>query len=771
MRATLRWAHADLRTHRGEALFSVLATAGIITALLLATALFSYAANPWQRVFTQSTGAHVWMHTGTHTDAEELDRLTGMDGITAVAGPYRTLRVNAKLRGRAAVELRGVTAEPPRTARPLLTEGRWLTDSSRDGVVLQSSLADALWAETGDTLTLGGQGRTARTLTVVGIADTAEPRYQEGERPGLGWVLPATLDRVATDTDQRGQVVGLRLADPGDTNFAVQRAVTLLGADGVTQVSHWQQARNDAQSDDRLLGTLLAVFGVGALLAASVAVAGAISGRVRGQLRDISILKAIGFTPGQVVRIFLVQHVAFALLGAVLGVAALQLFGAALPGRLGDVVEVWRELPGHTAAMVLVPGAAVLFIAAATSLAAWRAGRVPPVPAARAAVPPAVRMSRVARTALGMRLPPALVLGWRAAFHHRGRSFATLARLTLPLLLITAALSAWSTIDRVETRPSELLATALTARATDDLGERAAAAMLADDPDVLAVHPGAQVAALAPGQTSTLTLRGLGTDREPYPFRVAEGRAPDGPDEAVAGQGLLDLLDLGVGDWVRLTVEGNPQVLHVVGRTVEPERGGRVIATSLDTLRERDPTVVADSHHLQLRDGARPSEVSERLADGSDNRLELREAGAPVEGMQSMRGVLLGLIGVLALIGLTELLTAVATRIKERERDLLAWKAIGLTPRQVTAVILSAVGLTALAAALAGTALGTVVGQWLIDMQGRTSGIGAGLAVGPPLWMLAAVVSSVVGGALLAALPPAVRVGRRRLADTLSAVA
>ncbi|MGW2997642.1 hypothetical protein ACWDA9_40335, partial [Streptomyces sp. NPDC001193] len=54
MRATLRWAHADFRAHRGEALFVVLASAGIIASLLLAGALFSYAANPWQRIFRTS---------------------------------------------------------------------------------------------------------------------------------------------------------------------------------------------------------------------------------------------------------------------------------------------------------------------------------------------------------------------------------------------------------------------------------------------------------------------------------------------------------------------------------------------------------------------------------------------------------------------------------------------------------------------------------------------------------------------------------------------
>lgn len=187
MRATLRWAHADLRTHRGEALFIVLATAGIVASLLLATALFGYATNPWQRVFTQSHGAHVWIHTGPSSDA---DRLADVDGVDSVAGPYPTAATAVESRGtRAVVELRGAT-EQPATGRPLLASGRWLDPTEADGVVLESSLARALWAEPGDTLTVPG---TARELTVLGVADSAEPRYSPGERSGLVWALPSAV--------------------------------------------------------------------------------------------------------------------------------------------------------------------------------------------------------------------------------------------------------------------------------------------------------------------------------------------------------------------------------------------------------------------------------------------------------------------------------------------------------------------------------------------------------------------------------------------------
>ncbi|MFI6206712.1 FtsX-like permease family protein [Streptomyces sp. NPDC051041] len=761
MRATLRWAHSDLRTHRGEALFLVLATAGIVVSLLLATALFGYATNPWQRVFAQARGAHVWLHTDAAADTREL---AALDGVESVAGPYPVASVTVASRGtRASVELRGTSAEPPSVGRPLLTSGRWLAATAPNGVVLESRLARTLLAQPGDTLTVPG---TARELTVVGVADSAEPRYRPGERPGLVWALPSAVP------DPGGQVIGLRLADPGDTDYAVQRAVTVLGAGAIGEVSTWTQARAEAQGDNRLLGQVLGLFGLGALAAAGFAVHGAIGTRIRGHLRDIAVLKAIGFTPGQVVRVFLLQHLAYALLGAAAAAALTEALGSRVPGRLGDAVGVWQGLPGHTPALCAVPVGAVLFIGATTGLAAWRAGRVPPVPVPRPAGPPGGRLSGTARRALGLRVPPALVLGWHKAFTRRPRSLGTVVRLALPLLLIVVAMSAWTTIDRFHSRPEQVgLPAALTVHADTGLGDGEVRALLERDPQVAAAHPGVEVAALVPGQTATIALRGLGTRADPYPYALAEGRPARGPDEAVAGQGLLDLLDVRVGDWVRMTVGERPQILHIVGRSVEPENAGRVVSTSLDTLRENDPGLGPSFYQLRLDPGADPHRVADRLAAAGRGHLDVHTVTNPADGLSPLRGVVLGLIAVLALIGLIELLTAIGGTVRESERDLLALKAIGLSPRQITAITVTATGCTALAAVLLALALGLPLAHWLIDAQGRSSGIGAGIAQGPsPALLLLLGAAAVLGASALAALP-ASRAARRRLADTLTAVA
>ncbi|MZE78692.1 FtsX-like permease family protein, partial [Streptomyces sp. SID5475] len=229
-----------------------------------------------------------------------------------------------------------------------------------------------LWAEPGDALRVRGPDGTVRRLRVVGVADSAEPWYAPGENPGTGWVLPAALERLAPEEDRRGLAVGLRLDDPEDTDFAVQQAVTALGADQIAEVSTWKQARAEAVGGDRLLGLLLGAFGIGALLAAAMAVAGAVGTRVHGHLRDISVLKAIGFTPAQLVRMFLAEHLALALAGVAAGALLTELLGPHLPGRTGEAMRLWRELPEHTWVPLVTAAGAVLLIAATTASAAWR---------------------------------------------------------------------------------------------------------------------------------------------------------------------------------------------------------------------------------------------------------------------------------------------------------------------------------------------------------------------------------------------------------------
>ncbi|KOV08464.1 hypothetical protein ADK91_13525, partial [Streptomyces sp. XY511] len=70
-------------------------------------------------------------------------------------------------------------------------------------------------------------------------------------------------------------------------------------------------------------------------------------------------------------------------------------------------------------------------------------------------------------------------------------------------------------------------------------------------------------------------------------------------------------------------------------------------------------------------------------------------------------------------------------------------------------MIVTAAGLTALVAALVGTTVGVLSGSWLVDTQGASSGIGAGIVQLPPLPVLLTVIVGAVLGAVAAAALPA----------------
>ncbi|GAA1073705.1 FtsX-like permease family protein [Kitasatospora arboriphila] len=774
MRAALRWIRADLASHRLPALLVVLATAGVSAALLLAGALLNNVTGPWQRQFARADGAHVWIETRTdHADTA----LARLPGITAVGGPYDTTA--ATLTGRNGrpvtgpelpLSLRATDPGPPAVSAPLPVAGGRLDAARPDGIVLEHSLASAAWARPGDRLTLRGPDGRSHTLTVLGIADSPDRARYPDLRPGLAWVLPGTLDTVQPTAALRGHAVGLRLAHPADADYTAQRAVTTLGGD-VTRVATWTDARDSHERESRPAGLLLGLCGLAALAAAALAVAGAAAGRISSRLGDIATLKALGFTPAGIARMFVAQHLLLAAAGLLIGGAGALAAAALLPALAPDpgvTATPWalaRAVFGSGPLALLAAPACLVTVAAASALPALRAARIPAVPPAEGE-PAQDRPPRPARLALLRRLPPALVLGVRGAVRGLGRTAATALRIAVPVLACTLALTAWSTLDGLGRTATAGSAAALTVRAAGPDDPLPAA--LAADPAVSGVHPGADREALAPGQSATVTLRALGTTDRPYPFDVVEGRPVRATGEAVAGQGALDLLGIRVGQWARVTTDGTPRILHVVGRVVEPDRGGRIVSTGLDTLADATTTDPRpDYWTLTLRPGADADQVSAALAAAFPGRLDVRPTTAPFAGLATVRAAVVGLVALLALITLAELLTVAAVALRAHRRDLALLRTIGLTPRQAMALVVTRCATVALLGGLLGAALGVPLALALIDAQGAATGVGAGLAHPPSAAALTTLVTAAVLTAAAAAALPALRAAREPAGEVL----
>lgn len=753
LRAASRWIRADLRARKGQALLTVLTVAGIVTALITAATLLEDGTNPWRGLFARTNGAHVWIHA-RDTTRSDVTALARLPEVAAVAGPYRSAPVTLVHDGRKSpVALRALPARPPTVAHPIVREGRWLDAADPDGVVVERSFADAEGLRLGSPFPVTALNGARHMLAVAGIAETAEQGFYPEWTPGLAWVLPQTLDRVEPVAARSEFVLGLRLADAGDTRLVVQRAVTLLD-ERIQRVSTWREVRASMELDNRLLGLLLGLFGVVGLVAAALAIAGAAGGRVLTHWREIATLKSLGLTRAQVAGMLVAEHGALGLLGVAAGaVGGTVVTTLALDGIAGP--------PPYTGAIAAGTSAVVLV---AVALPAWRGGRTPPIPAAPAA-PPRGRLSRLARLALLVRLPPALVLGARDAFTRRGPAVTTIVGVAVPMMMITIGLGCWATLDGFLAHPERVGQAAPLIVKPGRLPAAEAERIIDADPAVAAYYLGTEVDALEPEQTRTVLARAIGTSAQPYPFVAVEGRTYADRGEAVAGQGLLDLLDVRIGDRVRVTVGGTPLILRIVGRVVEPDQDGEVLSFGLDSLAPKD-AVPPEFYALVLRPGADVEETRARLLAASEEGLEVHRVVNPAERLAVIRVVIVALIAVLALIGLANLLTASALGLRDHALDLAVLKAMGLTPRQVTATLVTGTGLLVLLGVLAGVAAGVPAADALIDLQGHTSGVGAGIARTPSVATLAATVLIAVGAALLVALIPARRAARARVPVT-----
>jgi putative ABC transport system permease protein len=730
MRGTLRWARADLRARRGQALVTIAVVAGVVAALFLATMLLQGAVNPWQQLFAQTRGADVLVYFANGTDTSELHAVAG---IQATGKPYQAASATLEQGAvKSPVELRSMTPAAPAMSAPLIVAGSWLRASAQDGVVLEASFAQAVHVGVGDQIQVDGIDGTSVHMTVIGIADTADQGFYPQWTPGLIWVQHKLLTQVEPKPSETQEVVGLRLTDSSAvaTGQVVQTIWNLYNGPGedsaVERYSTWQQVQDSMASNDRLLGLLLALFGIIALVAAPCAIANVTAGRVLVQRQDIAMLKALGFTPGQVVRMLLAEQTLLGAVGAGLGLVAARIMTSPEFVRPPDGTPV-SLAPLSGAWMVLIGAGTVLTVAVATVIPAWWAGRVSPVAAVQPS-PPRGHLSLVARLGLLLHLPAALVLGARDSLTRRLSAALTVFGVAIPMVMITIALTCWSTIDGFTSHPGRIGLAAAVTVSQGGLDNQQMLALISHDSQVLAHYPGAEFDTLLPGDNGTFIARAMGTSSRPYPFQVVQGRMFHAANEAVAGQGFLDLMHIGVGAWIAPTIDGVAWPLHIVGRTIEPDNNGDVLDFGLDALNDAGSANPQLVNYLVLKPGVPAAAAAARLLHESDDQLDVQAVTNPASGLAVVKVVIAVSVVILAVIALANLLTATVVGMRDHRHEVGVLAAIGLTPRQVTAtLVVNTMILTALGVTL-GTVAGLVIAPRLINMQGQTSGIGSGIA-------------------------------------------
>ena len=726
---------ADLRGRRLPAASVVLVVALATLLIGLALAVFGSIQAPFDRLFTQLNGAHLWVYYLSSPTQGQLDAVTRAPNVAATTELEEATSNAAVLLASQKFDayLQSFPAQQPAIGQLLITRGHALASDDPDGVIVNQPFANAQHLQVGGPITLvTPQGLVHVHVRGLSI-DVNHVSQSEASQPRM-YLLRATFERLYPQPDR--WVVGLRLVDPYAIGTTTDTILQRLQAQGYHQhylvYDDWLSYRKDFGADSRLTAILLLAFGIVSLLAAGVIVANLVIGQVLAQQRDLGILKALGFTPLQLVRTLVLEYLLLGLFGAGAGLALVALFAPLLLAALGASLGV--PVPPHydLGTGVLVLAAILLVIAVCAALPAWRAGRVRVVDAIR----PGGAAPREGRTRLaGLMFAtglPVVALGVPGVTARPLRTLLVLLTLLLGVMTAVFGLGFAATLDKYAHDP------ALNGVFADVYIEpglydpRVTQQLIASRPEIAYYYSSFDKAARLPSG-NTFDTNFVSGDTRRVAATVSTGRWFNAhANELVLGDSTLQDLGLHVGQQVPLVFDlGQGQQVTitytVVGSLYATQKldEGYAALSSL-TAHATIPSnglLAATGYEVTLRPGVSPQAFAQRMQTFTTDRIGVKVYDLTPPGGITQGPLIMAFLSiVLLIVAGVGMLNAMLLSTRERYGELATLKAIGLTPRQVLrSVTDGAVALGTLA-----VLIGIPLGLWLsaVGVQALSSSLG-----------------------------------------------
>ncbi len=214
-----------------------------------------------------------------------------------------------------------------------------------------------------------------------------------------------------------------------------------------------------------------------------------------------------------------------------------------------------------------------------------------------------------------------------------------------------------------------------------------------------------------------------GTNAASY-YRMVSGTWLTGPGDIVVATPFLTATGRRVGDTVVLTDHGVDVTARIVGEAFNVEDGGMQIITDLATLRTAEPDLAPMTYYVTVRPGtdsrAYAAELSAALQPfGAAADTVSHEPDEVLLIIDTLTGLLTLMLVVVAGLGV---MNVVVLETRERVHDLGVHKALGMTPRQTTAMVVASVVVTGLVGGAVGAAVGVLVQRAVISAMAGSTG-------------------------------------------------
>jgi putative ABC transport system permease protein len=775
MRAVLTKAWSEVRRRRVQSAVIVLMVTLASGTITLGLTLLQQAGSPYDRAFEAQEGAHLEVfYDAGKVAPDELASTPATLAASSSAGPWPDLYATLLHReSQERYQLDLVGRDGPQGAAEVLrmTSGRWVQAPGE--VVVDHAFAKQNAIRPGDHL-VSLNTADKPVLTVVGVAVDVD-RTSAGTTittTQRAWVLPEQAAYLAGRNGLGYEMAYRFPSAPSRTQLGADmgRLQDALPAGAVKGSLNYLAMRDAYNVSNQFLLVLLIAFGVTALAASLATVVNLVLGTVLASFREIGIIKALGFTPSQVVATLVVGMAIPALAGCVIGIPA----GTAVSIPLVDQAARGLDLPSPPAvsplAGLLTLAGILVSVATAAALPALRAGRMSPVAAiAGGGAPRSPRAWRASRQLRRLRLPRPLSLGAGDAFARPLRAALTVLAVLVGVTTIVVAASMREAIPRSLSVTAGLNGDVSVSRG-DTVSDQRVVSILTRRPEAQQVVAVAQGAIAVPGLADPVDglafrddPRGLG-----WSAALVRGRwLSDAPGEVLLTRRVLDQAHLDVGSTFDGVIAGHTLRLHVVGEV------GTLSYRALlgwSTLTAATPDAQPDRYLVHLRPGSDANDFAAtvRAQEPDFLTVSVSRVGPDSDGdaINTVMSILSVVLGLIAAVGV---FCTMLLHVRERSRHNAILKAVGMTPGQLLVMVMTSSLVLGVVGGLVGTPAGANAYRGLLIQLAHGIGISPppfGLDVLGPMALYPLGLTG-VAIALAGALLPARRAARIRAAEIL----
>ena len=779
---SVRAARSGLSGRRVQAIVIGLVVLVSTAASTLALGMLVDSNAPFGQAFTAQHGADVTAAVNTaKVSPAQLAATARLPRVTATAGPFaETTVIVTGPGGQGPEQLTLVGRSSP--GGPVddltLTAGRWPGGPAQ---IVWASDGQGLNPPVGSQVSVTGVAGSPK-LTVVGIATSITGSAQ-------GWVTPAEITALHTAGAPEVSQLLYRFSGAGtsaEVNADIASLSAALPHGSLFGAQSYLTAKLKATSSIAPWVPFIVAFGLLGLAMSVLIVANVVSGAVLAGTRRIGVLKAIGFSPGQVMAAYVLQVAVPAFVGCVVGVLAGNLLAVPLLGQTAQVYGVGTlTVPGWVD--LLVPLTMIGVAGVVALLIAMRAGRMSAVQAIATGRAPRAARGYGAHRLLGRvrLLPRPAAIGLAGPFARPTRTAVTLAAILFGVIAVTFAVGLGTSLNRVQAglshTASEPVRVALPGTAPGGPAgshppslaaqERAVQAALRAQPGTLHYVAEADDQISVLGLSDQVSLTAFGGNASWTGYGLIAGHWYSGPGQVDVNTAFLTATGTAVGDTYDLTSGARHLTVRIAGEIFDPAGGRPEIVAGLSTLARVDPGLTVSQYDVSLK----PDVNAQAYASVVEQSIGQDYSAMPNARTSSEYVAVVGLIATLTLLlmavaGLGVLNTVVlATR--ERVHDLGVFKSIGMTPRQLIAMVVCSVAGIGLVAGLIAIPAGVALHQYVLPIMGQAAQTGlpaSVLNVYQP-WELVLLALSGLVIAIAGALAPAGWAARTPAASALRA--